>query len=109
MHCKNRITIKFCGYLSEVSISLEGKTSMPFDNDDDWPSRQKNKEPSKEKYCPNCGKIGIARQSSKTGGVLSHMGIVPQRYQCLKCGWIGPFYLNKEKNSETKIDPKDDK
>ena len=81
---------------------------MPFDNDA-WLPRRKKKQTSKEKYCPNCGKIGITRQSSKTGGIMIHMGISPQRYQCFKCGWIGPFYLKKEKSAETKIDTKDDK
>ncbi len=96
-------------YLSVDSFRLEGKISMPFDNDNDWlPKRKKNKQTSKEKYCPNCGKIGIARQSSKTGGVTIHMGISPQRYQCFKCGWIGPFYLKKEKSAETKINTMDD-
>ncbi|MHA1861491.1 MAG: hypothetical protein ACTSVM_04285 [Candidatus Ranarchaeia archaeon] len=50
-----------------------------------------------QKYCPNCGEASVQRQSSKTGGLLSHMGLTTPRYQCMNCGWVGYFYLEKKK------------
>lgn len=58
-----------------------------------------NAHPLNAKYCPNCGTPNIEKQSSKTGGLLSHMGLTRPKYECQNCGWIGFFYLRKDEKS----------
>ena len=46
---------------------------------------------SKEKYCPRCGSKGVR--------IFSSFGfwLAPKRYVCDKCGYLGPVFMELEK------------
>jgi len=53
-------------------------------------STLKRRRPSK-KYCPKCGSPEIRLSSSLDYWLL------PRKYVCKKCGYVGPVYMELEK------------
>ena len=39
--------------------------------------------------CPHCKSPRIRRVHSMEGDMLGHMGMLPEKFECLDCGWRG--------------------
>jgi len=43
--------------------------------------------------CPKCKSQKVRRVGTMSGDLWSHMGILPPKFECLKCGWRARLVL----------------
>jgi flavin reductase (DIM6/NTAB) family NADH-FMN oxidoreductase RutF len=71
-----------------------------------WPNIKKiEKKHVDFQVCPKCTSSEIRRVSTMTGDIASHIGYLPPKYECLRCGWLGRLvirtqYKEKKKTSQ---------
>lgn len=49
----------------------------------------------KIQVCPRCRSRQIQRLGSLEGDMMGAIGLLPPRFQCLDCGWIGTLVVKE--------------
>ena len=48
------------------------------------------------KICPRCLSLKIKKLGALSGDMTGSIGLLPWKYECCECGWVGRFVLEKE-------------